>query len=102
MLTLAVLEITKIGKTLHGKTENTITLLEKIYNGKNSKSSSCEDLKDDIFENIESFRKKLDKYKRTKLKKVALKDVKNGLVKTSSYSTFKYWIIKDSNLQGIL
>jgi hypothetical protein len=74
----------------------TIKLLNRIYNGENSKSNSCKDLKDDIKEKIEEFRKKLDKYKTTKLKSVALKEIIEDISEKSAYITFKKWIIRDN------
>ena len=78
--------------------QNTINLLNRIYNGKNSKSKSCEDLKDEIIIVVSSFRKKLDKYQTTKLKRAIIEEVKEELDKSSSYSTFKRWIIRDNTL----
>lgn len=75
---------------------NTIKILERIYNGQNSKSNSCEDLKEEIILEIESFRKIIDKYKTTRLKGIALKEIQEKLNVTSSFSTFKRWIIKDN------
>jgi len=78
------------------RVRETIKLLNRIYNGENSKSNSCEDLKDDIKEQIEDFRKKLDKYQKSKLKRVALKEVVKEIAIDSSYVSFKKWIIKDN------
>lgn len=86
----------KYNSILKIKISETIKLLNRIYNGEGSKSSSCEDLKSDVKEKIEDFRKKLDKYKTTKLKKVALDGIKKELGRDSSYLTFKRWIIRDS------
>ncbi|NWF66069.1 MAG: hypothetical protein HXX81_01235 [Campylobacterales bacterium] len=79
------------------KVRETIKLLNRIYNGENSKSTSCEDLKDDIKEKIEEFRKKLDKYEKTKLKKVALNSIIEEISEQSAYITFKKWIIRDNH-----
>ena len=76
--------------------QNTIRLLDRIYNGKKSKSNSCEDLRDEIKETIVSFRKKLDKYGTSKLKRVLEEEIREDLDIASSYSTFKRWIIKDN------
>jgi len=76
--------------------QNTIRLLDRIYNGKKSKSDSCEDLRDEIKETIVSFRKKLDKYGKSKLKRVLEEEIREDLDIASSYSTFKRWIIKDN------
>lgn len=86
----------KNNSILNIKISETIKLLNRIYNGEGSKSSSCEDLKSDVKEKIEDFRKKLDKYKTTKLKKVALDEIKKELGRDSSYLTFKRWIIRDN------
>jgi len=75
---------------------NTIKLLDRIYNGTGSKSNSCEDLRDEITTVIASFRKKLDKYQVSKLKRAIIEEIKNDLEVTSSYSTFKRWIIRDN------
>jgi len=74
----------------------TIKLLNRIYNGENSTSNSCEDLKDDIKEKIEEFRKKLDKYEKTKLKRVASEEIVKEISNESSYITFKRWIIREN------
>ncbi|EJF07521.1 HNH endonuclease [Thiovulum sp. ES] len=85
------------------KTINTVKLLKRIYNGENSKSSSCEDLKDDIGEKVENFYKVIDEYHRTKLKRVALKKIKEELEIDKSYSTFKLWIIRnDKKLKEVI
>jgi hypothetical protein len=76
--------------------QETIKLLNRIYNGVNSNSSSCEDLKDDVKQKIEDFRKKLDKYEKTKLKAVALNEIIEEVSAVSSYVTFKRWIVRDS------
>ncbi len=78
------------------KVRETIKLLNRIYNGENSKSNSCEDLKDDIKEKIEEFRKKLDKYETTKLKRVAFNEIIEDISEKSAYITFKRWIIRDN------
>jgi len=96
-------EISRVSENMVLQTDNTIQFLEKIYNGKNSKSNSCEDLKNEIGENIENFRQKLDKYKKTRIKRVLFKELQDAISPVSAYSTFKYWIIKDDkNIQGIL
>jgi uncharacterized protein (TIGR02646 family) len=85
------------------KLKNTIELLERIYNGKDSKSNSCEDLKDDIQEKIETFRKVVDEYHNTKLKRVALKKIHEELKIDKSYSTFKLWIVhRDKKLKKVV
>ncbi len=76
--------------------KNTMELLDRIYNGKNSKSNSCEDLREEITMVVASFRKKLDKYQKTKLKRAILEELKEDLDISSSYSTFKRWIIRDN------
>ena len=76
--------------------QNTIKVLNRIYNGENSKSNSCEDLRDEIKSVITSFRKKIDKYKKSKLKRAIIEEIKEDLDNTSSYSTFKRWIIRDN------
>ena len=86
----------KNDEKLELKIENTIKLLERIYNGKNSKSNSCEDLQQDIIDEIEIFRKIIDKYNNTRLKNSALNEIKEKLDLKSSYSTFKRWLIKDN------
>lgn len=68
---------------------NTIDVLNRIYNGENSKSNSCEDLRDEIKNVIVSFRRKLDKYEVSKLKRAIIEEIKEDLETTSSYSTFK-------------
>ena len=92
------IEISEITTTtnLDKQIKYTIDVLERIYNGKNSKSDSCEDLRDEIKDTIVSFRKKLDKYGTSKLKRVLEEEIREDLDKASSYSTFKRWIIKDS------
>lgn len=77
--------------------DNTIIFLHRIYNGEGSTSNSCEDLKEDIKDEIEGFRKKLDKYEKTKLKRASLKEIKKDLDISSSYSTFKRWIVRDND-----
>lgn len=76
--------------------KNTINLLDKIYNGKKSQSNSCEDLREEITSVLASFRKKLDKYQKTKLKRAIREELKEDLDTSSSYSTFKRWIIRDN------
>jgi hypothetical protein len=76
--------------------KNTMILLDRIYNGKNSQSNSCEDLREEITTVVASFRKKLDKYQKTKLKRAICEDLKEDLDTSSSYSTFKRWIIRDN------
>ena len=82
---------------LNAKIKNTIEVLQRVYNGKNSKSNSCEDLKDEIKIEIENFRKKIDKYEKTKLKRVIELEIQEGLALGSTYSTFKRWIIRDND-----
>jgi len=81
---------------LNLKIQNTMVLLERIYNGIDSKSDSCEDLRDEIKDTIVLFRKKLDKYAKTKLKRAIIEEIKEELDKKSSYSTFKRWVIRDN------
>lgn len=88
----------KSSDILELKISNTIKLLNRIYNGKDSKSNSCEDLKDEIIKEIEYFRKIIDKYQTTRLKKSTLEEIINKLKLDSSYSTFKRWIIKDNDI----
>lgn len=76
--------------------KNTMKLLDRIYNGINSKSNSCEDLREEITTVIASFRKKLDKYQKSKLKRAIIEELKEDLDSSSSYSTFKRWIIRDN------
>ncbi|SFV67649.1 Protein containing HNH endonuclease domain [hydrothermal vent metagenome] len=92
------IEVTQIlsDKILDTKITNTIKLLNRIYNGEDSASNSCEDLRDEITEAVASFRKKLDKYRKTKLKRAIIEEIKEDLDKSSSYSTFKRWIIRDN------
>ncbi|MEA3315055.1 MAG: hypothetical protein U9Q30_04295 [Campylobacterota bacterium] len=75
------------------KVKETIKLLNRVYNRENSKSKSCEDLKDDIKEEIENFRKKLDKYEKTKLKRVAQNEIIEEISEKSAYISFKRCII---------
>jgi hypothetical protein len=93
-----IIEIEQVESSLEldKKIKNTIALLHRIYNGKNSKSNSCEDLREDIIENINSFRKKLNRYRSTKLKRAIIEEIKEELYTASSYSTFKRWIIRDN------
>jgi len=81
---------------LDKKIKSTIKLLDRIYNGVGSKSNACEDLRDEIKETIISFRKKLDIYNTTKLKRAVIEKIKEDLDISSSYSTFKRWIIRDN------
>lgn len=83
-------------KILTLKIRNTINLLRRIYNGSNSNSNSCEDLRDEIKNEIENFRKILYKYEKTKLKRVIEREIKSFISKESSYSTFKRWIIRNN------
>lgn len=76
--------------------KETIKLLNRVYNGENSQSTSCADLKDDIKEKMEEFGKKLDKYQTTKLKNAIVEEIKKELTIESSYVTFKRWIIRDN------
>jgi hypothetical protein len=48
--------------------ENTMKLLDRIYNGTDSKSNSCDDLREDIEEIVSVFEKKLEQYQKSKLK----------------------------------
>ncbi|CAA6814385.1 MAG: Protein containing HNH endonuclease domain [uncultured Sulfurovum sp.] len=89
-------EQVKSNLVLDIKIRNTIKVLNRIYNGENSKSTSCEDLRDEIKSVIASFRKKLDKYEKSKLKRAIVEEIKEDLDNTSSYSTFKRWIIRDN------
>jgi len=89
-------EVTTTSTNLDKQVKYTIEVLERIYNGKKSKSDSCEDLRDEITETILSFRKKLDKYGKTKLKRAILEEIEEDLNIVSSYSTFKRWIIRDN------
>jgi rubrerythrin len=93
-----IVEISKIttATNLDKQIEYTIKVLDRIYNGVNSKSDSCEDLRDEIKDTIISFRKKLDKYSMTKLKRAIIEEIKEELNTASSYSTFKRWIIRDN------
>jgi len=70
--------------------------LKGVKLNQQSKSNSCEDLRDEIKSVIASFRRKLDKYSRTKLKRAIAEEIKNDLDNSSSYSTFKRWIIRDN------
>ena len=83
-------------KSLEIKIDNTITLLDRIYNGTNSKSNSCDDLREDIKEIISAFEKKLEQYQKSKLKRAIGEEIKEDLDIKTSYSTFKRWIIKDN------
>lgn len=91
-------EVTQIKRddTLNPQIKETIALLNRVYNGENSKSLSCEDLKEDIKEKMEEFGKKLDKYQKTKLKSAIAEKIREELAIDSSYVTFKRWIIKDN------
>jgi len=93
------IEISKIMTTtnLDKQINYTIEVLDRIYNGENSKSDSCEDLRDEIEDTIASFRKKLDKYGTNKLKRAILEEIEEDLNIVSSYSTFKRWIIRDNS-----
>jgi len=93
------IEVTQIDSKLNynKQIEYTIKILDRIYNGKKTKSDSFIDLRTEVKLEIESFRKKIDKYKRTKLKRAALNELQLALEISSSYSTFKRWIIKDNN-----
>jgi hypothetical protein len=93
-----IIEIEQVESNLEldAKIKNTIELLHRIYNGKNSKSNSCEDLKDDIIEEINSFRKKLNRYRSTKLKRAIIEEIREDLDGGSAYSSFKRWIIRDN------
>jgi len=92
------IEIIKVDsiKFFDTQIDNTITLLDRIYNGTNSKSNSCEDLKNEIVEIISEFQKKLEQYQKSKLKRAISQDIQKDLDKKSSYSTFKRWIIRDN------
>ncbi|MEA2028849.1 MAG: HNH endonuclease domain-containing protein [Campylobacterota bacterium] len=98
-LNQCLIEVEKISTTpqLDSQVNNTIELLDRIYNGTDSKSNACEDLRDEIIQNIANFRKKIDKYYTTKLKRAITQEIKEELSKSSSYSTFKRWIIKDDS-----
>jgi len=76
--------------------ENTIKLLDRIYNGTNSNSNSCDDLRDEITETISDFEKKLEQYQKSKLKRAISEEIKEKLDKKLSYSTFKRWIVRDN------
>ena len=91
-------EIKKIATKnfLDKQIDNTIKILDRIYNGTNSTSNSCEDLKDDIKDKIGLFKKRLEKYEKIKLKRALIENIKKDLNKQSSYSTFKRWIIRDN------
>jgi len=91
-------EITKIkDEPEHkNKVRETIKLLNRIYNGENSNSSSCQDLKDDISNKIEEFRKKLDQHSKLKLKNATRQAILKDLSKESEYISFKRWIIRDN------
>ena len=93
-----IIEIEQVETTLEldKKIKNTIKLLHRIYNGKNSQSNSCEDLRDDIIENIDSFRKKINRYSTIKLKRAIIEEIKEDLNIGSAYSSFKRWIIRDN------
>lgn len=92
-------EVTQIKDegAINSKINETIKLLNRVYNGENSTSNSCEDLKDDIKDKLEEFRKKLDKYEKTRLKQALLDEIKNEIDIQSSYVTFKRWIIRDNS-----
>jgi len=93
-----IIEIEQVETTLEldKKIKNTIELLHRIYNGRNSQSNSCEDLRDDIIENIDSFRKKINRYSSIKLKRAIIEEIKEDLNIGSAYSSFKRWIIRDN------
>ena len=78
--------------------KNTLEILDRIYNGSNSKSNACEDLREEIVLVIASFRKKLDKYQSSRLKRALEEEISKELNIVSSYSTFKRWIIRDNPL----
>ncbi len=92
------IEIIKVDsiKNLDTQIDNTITILDRIYNGTDSKSNSCEDLKNEIVEIISEFQKKLEQYQKSKLKRAISKDIQRDLDIKSSYLTFKRWIIRDN------
>jgi prefoldin subunit 5 len=92
------IEILKVesGLFLEERIRETIKLLERVYNGVNSSSDSFEDLQSEIKSEIENFRKKVDKYQTSKLKRVASKEVRDELSVESSYLSFKRWIIRDN------
>lgn len=92
------IEIIKIdsSKNLEKQIDNTIELLDRVYNGTNSKSNSCDDLREDIEEIISEFKKKLEQYEKIKLKRAISKEIKEMIDIKSSYSTFKRWIIRDN------
>ena len=92
------IEISKIkDDQFSSQIDNTIKILNRIYNGENSNSNSCNDLRDEIIKEIEEFRKIIDKYYKTKLKQSAVKKIQEKVGLKSSYSTFKRWIIRDNN-----
>lgn len=92
------IEIIKLNsaKNLDKQIDNTIKLLDRIYNGTHSKSNSCEDLKDDIKNIIFEFEKKIEQYQKSRLKRAIIEDIKEKLDIKSPYSSFKRWIIRDN------
>lgn len=85
------------------KVNNTIILLDKIYNGKETTSNSYIDLRDDIRNEIESFRNLLDTYEEVipflKIgyeEKIARKLSKKTMTLDSSFVSFKRRIILDN------
>ena len=85
------------------KIDNTIELLQKIYNGKGTKSQAYKCLKDDIVEEIASFRGELEMYANdyvgTKLEKRFKNRLLKDLDRTSKYSGFKRTLFKKSKLK---
>ena len=85
------------------KIDNTIVLLEKIYNGVGTKSEAYKCLKDDIVENIASFRLELqmyqDDYRGTQLESRFRDRLLKELDKSSKYSGFKKTIFKSLQIE---
>ncbi|MFA6143351.1 MAG: hypothetical protein WCW84_10915 [Sulfurimonas sp.] len=86
----------KMNDTLEHQIKETIALLNRVYNGENSQSTSCEDLKEEIKIKLVEFGQKLDKYQKTKLKNAISEAIREELSLTASYTTFKRWIIRDN------
>ncbi len=78
------------------KTENTVELLNKIYNGNLKTKENTDNLKEKVFEDIKSFQNKIEKYYKGEKKEKQLKKIKNELKKKESeFTCFKRQLVKD-------
>jgi hypothetical protein len=79
--------------TLNQKIDNTVKLLERIYNGKGSKSEKYTCLVDDIVEDVIAFIAELNdfiaNYQNTALEQIAKKRILKKLDKANQYYAFK-------------